>query len=97
MASASYIRKRREIARERGLKGVAARRRKMRERAKAAEEVGRIVFEGDEDACTYTGECECGRVIEVSTQDGIDVSEYVTTVYVRCTCGKSVRFELPVN
>ena len=51
---------------------------------------------GDEDACTYTGRCECGRVIEVSTQQD-NYAEYITTVYVRCTCGKSVKFELPVN
>ena len=51
---------------------------------------------GDDNAATYTGKCECGRVIEVSAQKD-NYAEYINTVFVRCTCGKSVKFEFPVN
>ncbi len=51
---------------------------------------------GEESAQTYTRECECGRKIEVSTQKD-ECPEYYTDVHVRCVCGKSVKFELPVN
>ncbi len=45
----------------------------------------------------YTGQCKgCGRVIEVSTQEEI-CPEYYADVFVRCTCGDSVGFVLPVN
>lgn len=51
---------------------------------------------GGHAACTYTATCACGNVIEVSTQHD-DHPEYITDVYVRCACGKSVKFELPAN
>ncbi len=45
---------------------------------------------------TYSGICECGNIIEVATQKD-ESPEYYTTVFVRCQCGDSVKFELPVN
>lgn len=52
---------------------------------------------GGDCAQTYTERCnKCGRAIELSTQqDGHP--EYRTDVYVRCVCGESVGFNLPVN
>jgi ribosomal protein L31 len=52
---------------------------------------------GSEYAQTYKAKCnKCGNEIEVSTQkDGSP--EYYTDVFVRCSCGGSVHFELPVN
>jgi len=47
-------------------------------------------------AQTYKEKCECGKEIEVSTQQD-QCPEYYTEVYVRCECGKSVCFTLPVN
>jgi len=47
-------------------------------------------------AQTYEEECECGRTIKVSTQED-DRPEYTTEVYVKCKCGSSVSFVLPVN
>ena len=44
----------------------------------------------------YKNKCECGKVIEVSTQKD-ENPEYYTDVFVRCDCGKSVAFILPVN
>lgn len=51
---------------------------------------------GSPSAQTYAKTCECGRVIEVSTQKD-EHPEYYTEIHVKCTCGKSVRFDLPVN
>jgi hypothetical protein len=51
---------------------------------------------GGEAACTYSRKCECGNIIEVSTQKD-DEPEYYTDIYVRCSCGKSVLFMLPVH
>jgi len=51
---------------------------------------------GGRAAQLYTETCECGNTIEVSTQKD-DEPEYYTSVYVKCACGKSVRFILPVN
>ena len=51
---------------------------------------------GCEFAQTYIGRCECGEDIEMSTQRD-ECPEYYTSVYVKCKCGKSVRFQLPVN
>ena len=51
---------------------------------------------GGKFAQTYKEECECGRVIEVSTQTDRE-PEYYTEVFVKCECGKSVFFLLPVN
>ena len=45
---------------------------------------------------TYTEECECGTIIEVATQKD-NSPEYQTQIVVRCQCGKSVEFLLPVN
>jgi len=44
----------------------------------------------------YSGICECGNIIEVSTQEDGN-PEYYTDVYVKCSCGESVKFSLPVN
>lgn len=53
-------------------------------------------FESD-FAQTYSANCEtCGRAIEVSTQRD-QSPEYYTEVHVRCVCGGSAKFELPVN
>ena len=51
---------------------------------------------GGEFAQTYKAECECGNQIEVSTQKD-ESPEYYTDVFVKCACGKSVKFSLPVN
>ena len=51
---------------------------------------------GGKWAQTYTEKCECGNVIEVSTQPDRH-PEYYTEVFVKCPCGKSVGFYLPVN
>jgi hypothetical protein len=51
---------------------------------------------GSEYAQTYKEICECGRIVELSTQTD-NCPEYYTDVYVKCECGKSVHFELPVN
>ena len=48
------------------------------------------------DAQLYTKICACGNTIEVSTQKD-DVPEYYTDIYIKCSCGKSVHFILPVN
>jgi lysyl-tRNA synthetase class I len=46
---------------------------------------------------TYSESClNCGKVIEVSTQKD-DCPEYYTEVYVKCSCGHYVEFNLPVN
>lgn len=40
----------------------------------------------------------CGNIQSVITQDGMKVSEYTTTVYVKCAiCGDWIEFILPVN
>lgn len=51
---------------------------------------------GAKCAQTYTHKCECGHIVEVSTQKD-NCPEYYTEVVVRCPCGKSVKFDLPVN
>lgn len=51
---------------------------------------------GSRFAQAYSEQCECGETIEVSTQTD-NMPEYYTDVYVRCKCGKSVCFTLPVN
>lgn len=51
---------------------------------------------GSDVSQTYKNTCECGKEIEVSTQQDSG-PEYYTDVYVKCDCGKSVYFELPVN
>ena len=47
-------------------------------------------------AQTYSNTCVCGKEIEVSTQEDKN-PEYYTFVFVKCTCGESVEFKLPVN
>ena len=44
----------------------------------------------------YKEECSCGKVHEVSTQEDVR-PEYNTDIYIKCECGKSVKFVLPVN
>ena len=51
---------------------------------------------GEECAQTYKEVCKCGKSVEISTQKD-HCPEYYTTIYVKCTCGKSIQFELPVN
>lgn len=52
---------------------------------------------GSEHAQTYKAQCgKCGAEIEVSTQRDAH-PEYRTEVHVRCQCGGSAEFELPVN
>jgi hypothetical protein len=51
---------------------------------------------GSEYAQTYKEKCKCGNEIEVSTQTD-SYPEYTAGVFVRCPCGESVGFELPVN
>ena len=49
---------------------------------------------GGEHSQPCKKKCECGKVIEVSSQDD---SEYQFDVYVKCDCGRSVHFVLPCN
>ena len=51
---------------------------------------------GGEFQQTYKNTCKCGNKIEVSNQKD-QHPEYYTDVFVKCGCGKSVKFELPVN
>jgi len=51
---------------------------------------------GGKNAQTYKELCECGNKIEVSTKKD-DGPEYYTDIYVKCKCGKSICFNLPVN
>ncbi len=52
-------------------------------------------FDG-ESSQIYTEECNCGNIVKVSTQKDSN-PEYYTYVFVKCKCGKSVGFSLPVN
>jgi hypothetical protein len=51
---------------------------------------------GKDNSQIYVEKCECGREIEIATQHD-DFSEHHTEVIVKCTCGKGVMFNLPVN
>ena len=52
---------------------------------------------GSDYAQTYIETCKgCGADIEVSTQQD-RCPEYTTEIYIKCGCGESVEFELPVN
>jgi hypothetical protein len=51
---------------------------------------------GGRESQVYTKTCDCGKVHEVSTQEDIE-PEYYTSVFIKCDCGRSVGFELPVN
>lgn len=46
---------------------------------------------------TYKEECKnCGKTIEIATQKD-NCPEYYTMICVKCDCGASVYFYLPVN
>ncbi len=49
-----------------------------------------------EHAQTFKNKCKCGKEISVSTQKDRH-PEYYTDIFVKCECGKSVKFILPVN
>lgn len=51
---------------------------------------------GCEFSQVYKSKCECGNIVEVSAQED-DHPEYYVSVFVRCECGKSVEFSLPIN
>ncbi len=52
---------------------------------------------GSEHSETFVEDCSnCGKTHHVSTQQDSN-PEYYTEVYIKCTCGESVRFLLPVN
>ena len=52
---------------------------------------------GSDSSETYLGQCKgCDTEIEVSAQQDRH-AEYTTEIYVKCRCGESVKFELPVN
>jgi len=51
---------------------------------------------GSKYSQTYKTTCECGKVFEISTQQDID-PEYHSDIFIRCDCGKSVKFTIPVN
>ena len=51
---------------------------------------------GSKHAETYSKKCSCGKTIEVSTKKD-EHSEYLTEIHVKCDCGDSVCFNLPVN
>ena len=53
-------------------------------------------FNGDY-AQTYTNKCKCGEEHQVSTQTDDEYPEYHTEIFIKCKCGESVRFDLPVN
>ena len=51
---------------------------------------------GGEFSQAYKGKCECGKEFQVSTQQDSD-PEYHTEIFIRCDCGKSVGFCLPIK
>jgi hypothetical protein len=52
---------------------------------------------GSDYSQTYKETCEnCGEGIQISAQRD-KASEYSTVIYVKCECGTSVQFVLPVN
>lgn len=52
---------------------------------------------GGKYAQTYKEKCKaCGHIHVISTQRDNE-PEYYTTVFVKCFCGESVLFSLPVN
>jgi len=52
---------------------------------------------GSKFAQTYKSSClSCGKEMEVSTQEDA-CPEYRTDINVKCECGDSVEFSLPVN
>ena len=51
---------------------------------------------GSEYAQTYSKECSCGKAVEVSTQKDNN-PEYYTEIWVKCACGKEMKFDIPVN
>jgi hypothetical protein len=52
-----------------------------------------MAYIGGDCAQTYYGVCHCRRIIEVSAgREG--ESEYRTEFFVKCRCGRLVRFEV---
>jgi len=54
---------------------------------------------GSKYAQVYKQKCKCGEEIEVSAQkdEYFHCPEYYTEIYVKCSCGESVKFVIPVN
>lgn len=52
---------------------------------------------GGDAAQTYSSRCSCGTLIEVSAQKDHSGAEYGSDIYVKCGCGESVYFDIPVN
>ncbi len=59
--------------------------------------MGNLYDFGGEFSQEYTETCsKCGKAFTVSTQ--IDNNpEYHTEIYIKCDCGNSIEFILPVN
>ena len=51
---------------------------------------------GGEYSQEYKANCSCGKEFNISTQEDIH-PEYYTDIFVKCDCGESVKFILPVN
>lgn len=50
-----------------------------------------------EESQTYSGKCnKCGHITLVSTQKD-RCPEYYSDIFVKCDCGGSIKFKLPVN
>ena len=46
----------------------------------------------------YEVDCpKCGKTTRVYTQGNLEYCEYMTTVFVPCSCGEYIQFDLPVN
>ena len=50
---------------------------------------------GGKYAQSYESTCECGRKIIISSYND-EVIEYYHDVFVKCICGKSIYFKLPI-
>lgn len=58
---------------------------------------GNIYDFGGSFSQVYKEKCSnCGKEIEISTQQDKN-PEYYTDIYIKCDCGKSISFMLPVN
>lgn len=51
---------------------------------------------GGEFSQVYKNKCKCGKTHKVSTQQDSN-PEYYIDIFVKCDCGDSVVFTLPVN